>query len=313
MGQGNNVNWDDLKFFLAVCKHGSIRSAARYLDVNHATVSRRINNFEASLGGRLFERTAQGYIQTALANELFQEASLLEERMNTVQRRIVSNDDSLKGDIRVTFPECFGQAVLMEDIADFCRLYPQVNVHAVGSARTLNLLNREADVAFRVCDEPPDYVVGRKLATIHRACYISRKLLPKLNEPGWLEKQHWLGWTDKLRRPIGLIAKEYPRLDSQHQILSVTLRAEACKQGMGVAILPCPYADKDPGLIRIPPYVSEAKYALWILSHPDMRKNQKIKTFVHFMTERVLAKRALLEGEEFEFPELGVQKVAQFA
>jgi DNA-binding transcriptional LysR family regulator len=307
------VNWDDLKFFLAVCKYGSIRGAARSLDVNHATVSRRINNFEASLGKRLFERTAQGYIQTALANELFQEASFLEERMNTVQRRIISNDDSLKGDIRVTFPECLGQAVLMEDIADFCRLYPQVNVHAVGSVRTLNLLNRETDVAFRICEEPPDYVVGRKLATIHRACYISRKLLPKLNELGWLEQQHWLGWSDKLRRPIGLIAKEYPRLDSQHQILSVILRAEACKQGMGVAILPCSTADNDPDLVRIPPYVSEAKYALWILSHPDMRKNQKIKTFVHFMTKRVLAKRALLEGEEFDFPEAEVQKVTQFA
>jgi hypothetical protein len=66
-------------------------------------------------------------------------------------------------------------------------------------------------------------------------------------------------------------------------------------------------------LVRIPPYVSEAKYALWILSHPDMRKNQKIKIFVHFMTKRVLAKRALLEGEEFDFPEAEVQKVTQFA
>lgn len=297
------MNWDDLKFFLSVCKNGSIRSAAKALGVNHATVSRRINNFEAGFGERLFERTQQGYVRTALADEIFQEASLLEEQMHSVERRVASKDTKLKGDIRVTLPEIFGQELLMADFAEFCQLYPQIQLQILDSIQPLNLANREADVAFRLCEHPPDYLVGRKLATIHRACYISSKLAPKLNEEGWLEQQNWIGWTDKLRRPIGTIAREYPRLGSKHKIISANLQIHACKNGMGVGILPCFFADNDPDLIRIPPYISAPKYSLWILSHPDMRTNEKIKTFVRFMTERILKKRALLEGEAFDIPQ----------
>ena len=297
------MNWDDLKFFLAVCKHGSIRSAAKALEVNHATVSRRINNFEKSFGERLFERTQQGYIRTALADEVFQEASLLEERMDTVERRAVSRDSKLKGDIRVTLPEVFGQELLMADFAEFCELYPQIQLQILDSIKPLNLANREADVAIRLCEKPPEYLVGRKLATLHRACYISSKLAPKLDEKGWLEQQNWIGWTDKLRRPIGTIAREYPKLGSKHKIISINLQIHACKNGMGVGILPCFLADNDPDLVRIPPYISAPKFNLWILSHPDMRTNKKVNTFVRFMTERLLQKRALLEGEDFVLSE----------
>lgn len=119
-----------------------------------------------------------------------------------------------------------------------------------------------------------------------------------------MQQQNWIGWTDKQRRPIGKVARDYPRFGSKHKIVSAVLQAQACKSGMGVAILPCFMADNDPELIRIPPYTSEHKFDLWILSHPDLRKNRKIQTFVRFITERVMVKRALIEGEAFELTPL---------
>jgi len=74
---------------------------------------------------------------------------------------------------------------------------------------------------------------------------------------------------------------------------------EACKQGMGVSILPCFNGDIQPEIVRIPPYISEGKYDLWILSHPDMRKNSKIQTFVRFMTEYLASQKDLIEGKKF--------------
>ena len=91
----NAMKWDDLRFFLAVCRSGSIRGAAKQLGVNHATVSRRINSFEAALNRRLFERTAQGYVRTKDAEEIFQEASHLEERLSSVERLVVGKDTTL--------------------------------------------------------------------------------------------------------------------------------------------------------------------------------------------------------------------------
>jgi len=296
------LNWDDLKFFLAVSRAGSVRAAAEELKVNHATVSRRINSFENSLGQRLFERTSQGYVRTRLGDEIFNEAAYLEERLSNVERRIMGNDEQLSGEVRVTMPDLVAEELLLEGCALFCQQYPQVELDIVDSIKLLNLANREADVAFRIVKEPPEYLIGRKLAVLHRACYMAKKNLPLLKKEGWLEQQNWIGWTDKQRRPIGKIAKEYPRFSSKHKIANSKLQAIATRNGMGIGILPCFVGDRDPELVRIPPYTSEEKYDLWILSHPDLRKNAKIQTFVRFMTEYVHGNKGLLEGQEFIEP-----------
>lgn len=293
------MNWDDLKYFLTVCRTGAIRSAAEELEVNHATVSRRIKQFEKSLGEQLFERTSKGYVRTDLGEEIYNEAIHLQDRLNSVERRVAGKDDTLSGEIRVTLPDLLAQNLLMPGFADFCQKYPDVQLEIIDSTKVFNLANREADVAFRLCDEPDDHLIGRRLATIHRACYMARKLLPQLKTEGWLESQSWLGWNSKLRKPIGKIARDYPRFSSKHKIISGTLQAQACMNGMGIAILPCFWADRHPELVRIPPYSSEAKYNLWILNHPDLRDNAKIQAFVRFMTQHIHQQLPLINGEEF--------------
>jgi len=293
------LNWDDLKFFLAVCKAGSVRAAATQLEVNHTTVSRRINSFELALGQRLFERSSTGYIKTKLAEEIYNEASYLEERLNSVERKIIGKDEELCGDIRVTLPDLLGTGLLLPAFAKFCQLYPNIEVEIIDSIKNLNLANRESDVAFRIVKEPPEYLIGRKVAVIHRACYISKQYEDKLSDAVWLAQQNWIGWTDKLRRPIGVIAKKYPRFASKHKITNTLLQVEACKQGMGISILPCFKGDSEPDLVRVPPYISEGKYDLWVLSHPDMRKNNKIQTFVRFMTEYLASQKDLIEGKKY--------------
>lgn len=293
------LNWDDLKFFLAVCRTGSVRAAANQLGVNHTTVSRRINGFEKELGQRLFERSSKGYVKTKLADDIFNEASYLEERLSSVERKVVGQDDVLSGEIRVTLPDLLGIDLLMPGIAQFVRKYPSIEIDIVASTKELNLANREADVAFRIVKEPPEYLIGRKLAVIHRSCYLSKEFAQKMLDPDWLALQNWIGWTDKERRPVGILAREYPRFDSKHKISNGNLQREACRNGMGVSILPCFKGDIDDKLVRIPPYISEAKYNLWILSHPDMRQNKKLQTFVRFMTEFVSQQKDLIEGRCF--------------
>ncbi len=296
------MNWDDLKYFLAVSRKGSIRSAAASLDVSHATVARRIKAFEGSLGEPLFDRLAGGYSLTRVGEEIFKEATHLEETLSTIERRVAAKDDRLRGLIRVTLPDIIAYDLMLPAFAAFCELYPDVELEIIDSTKVFNLANREADVAFRICSEPPDYLVGRKLVVLHRACYMAKDKLPFLEEEGWLQKQNWLGWTDKLRRPKGRFAREYPRFASKHRILSGDLQVEACRLGMGIAILLCLSGDKHPDLVRVPPCTTEAKYDLWVLSHPDMRENVKVQTFVRYMTQYVLDKRSLIEGESVEYP-----------
>ncbi len=296
------LNWDDLKFFLAVCRTGSVRSAAQQLGVNHATVSRRINSFELSLGQRLFDRSAKGYVRTKLGDEIYTEASYLEDRLGTVERKIIGNDENLSGDIRITMPDLLAQELFMPGIADFCQTYPDIDIDIAATNQNLNLANREPDIAIRICSEPPEYLIGRKVAVMHRAPYMAKVSLPKLKEDGWLEKQNWIGWTDKARRPIGKIAREYPRFSSKHKIPDSSLQAQSCALGMGISILPCFVGDRNDDLVRVPPYTTEGKFDIWILSHPDLRKNAKIQVFVRHMTQFIEDLRPLIEGEVFTLP-----------
>ncbi len=293
----HSMNWDDLKYFLAVSRTGSIRAAAASLGVNHATVSRRINQFETAVGIRLFERSAQGYVRTTAADQIYAEAHHLEERLNTFSRRLLSHEDDYAGEIRVTVPQLLCEGFLMAGFAAFGAKYPQVEFEILESAELFNLANRDADVAFRICDTPPDHLIGKKVATMHRSCYITKKFEQNCQDPNWLAQQNWLGWSDNMRRPIGKIAREYPRFDSKHKIMSGSLQVKACELGFGIAVLPCFLGDPNPNLVRIPPFITEAKYDLWILLHPDLKKNTKLLQFMRFMTQYVLDQRAFLAGD----------------
>jgi len=295
----HHMNWDDLKYFLAVARHGSVRAAAKSLDVNHATVSRRIRQFEDQLGDRLFERTNTGYERTVLADEIYSEALHLEERLNTVSRKVAGRDKQLKGDIRVTLHDSIARNLFMDDFAEFCALHSDIELEIIDSVHPLNLANREADIAFRICKEPPDYLIGRKIANIHRACYISTDKAHEIDSEGWVENNNWISWSDKLRRPAGQIARDYPRFKARHKIMDASLQKEACKAGMGIGILMCFMADNDPALTRIPPYHSEHKYDLWMLYHPDLRSSAKIQSFVQFIHEKMSIRRPLIEGQTY--------------
>ncbi len=295
------MNWDDLKFFLAVCRTGSIRAAATALGVNHATVSRRINQFETAVGMRLFERSAQGYVRTAAADQIYAEAHHLEERLNTFSRRLLNQDDELAGEIRITLPQLLGEGFLLAGFAAFSTEYPKVEYEILESTELFNLANRDADIAFRICQTPPEHLIGKKIATMHRACYIAKKHQQNSQDPTWLAQQNWLGWSDKMRRPIGKIAREYPRFDSKHKIMAGNLQAKACELGLGVAALPCFIGDSNPNLVRIPPHTTEAKYDLWVLLHPDLKKNTKLLHFMRFMTEYVTQQQDLLAGKQYKY------------
>lgn len=291
------MNWDDLKYFLAVCRAGSIRGAAQELDVNHATVSRRIKAFETSLGKRLFERHSGGYEKTRLAEELYAEACHLEGKINKVARHLVAKEQQLSGEIRVTMPDSMAQTLFMPTLAEFSRQHPDIELEIIASSKLFNLANRDADLAIRICEQPPEHLIGKRLADIHRACYMRKQDKHRLSEADWLAKQNWIGWSDKFRRPVGPISRAYPGISGKHKIANALVQTQACIAGMGVAVLPCFIADREDSLMRVPPYLSEGKYSLWLVYHPDLRENKRIQALIGFICEQMHQLKPLLEGK----------------
>ena len=158
------IDWDDIRYFLAVARRGSITSAARDLGVNHSTVSRRIAAFEDNLGVRLFDRIATGYNLTPAGQEMVPSAQRMEEEA-------LGLDTALSGVLRVTTAGTFVNPFLMEQIGRFLTEYPGIDIELVVSTDLANLHAREVDVAIRATMNPPDTLVGRRIGRLTAMLY----------------------------------------------------------------------------------------------------------------------------------------------
>src|ERR1700678_3853854 len=147
---GAMIDWDDVRYFLAVARGGSVRAAGERLGVNHATVLRRIAQLEERLGARMFEKLPSGYRLTAAGEEVLEFAEQMEASSHLLETRVFGRDQSVRGLLRVTLAPTLATHLLMPDFADFARLHPDIEMEILASGELANLTNREADVAIRV-------------------------------------------------------------------------------------------------------------------------------------------------------------------
>lgn len=184
------MNWDDLRVFLAVVRHGSISGGARQLALQHSTVSRRIHKLEQQLRTRLFDKVTSGYQPTAAGENLMQAAIRMEREVLSVDGSLAGADLELRGPLRVTAIDNMATTVLMPMFAGFSRKYPQVCLQLMVSNSDASLSQREADVAIRLSNTPPETLIGKRVVTVSSAIYGSPVYLQQIatdgREPEWL-------------------------------------------------------------------------------------------------------------------------------
>ena len=174
------IDWDDVRYFLAVAHGGSVRAAAERLGVNHATVLRRIAQLEERLGAQMFEKLPSGYRLTEAGEEVLEFAEQMEVSSNRLETRIFGRDQSVRGLLRVTLAPTLATHLLMPDFAEFARLHPDIEMEILSSGELANLTNREADVAIRVVYDRktlPLNLHGLKGPELFGGIYMSRDRL----------------------------------------------------------------------------------------------------------------------------------------
>src|ERR1700743_2336414 len=173
-------DWDDVRYFLAVARGGSVRAAAERLGVNHATVLRRVAQLEQRLGAQMFEKLPSGYRLTEAGEEVLDLAKQMEGSSHQIETRVFGRDQSVCGLLRVTLAPTLATHLLMPDFADFARLHPDIEMEILSSGELANLTNREADVAIRVVYDRktlPLNLHGVKGPELYGAVYASRDRL----------------------------------------------------------------------------------------------------------------------------------------
>jgi DNA-binding transcriptional LysR family regulator len=290
-------DWDDIRYFLAVAREGSVRAAAERLEVNHSTVLRHIAQLEDRLGTQMFEKLPSGYRLTDAGEEVLEFAEQMAAASTQLQTRVFGRDQGVRGRLRLTMTPTVASHLLMPDFIAFAGLYPDVEMEILSSYEPVNLTNREADVAIRVVVDRntlPQNLLGLKGPEISSGVYMSRELLASWRADAdvpirWIVKNRY-GDLDKFHQS-NIPASEIPfrTTDAAAQIVAV-------QQGLGMTSLPCFVGDTDPLLTRVPGSGLERHGTLWLLTHGETRKTKRVRLFTEFLSRRLSAYAPLLAG-----------------
>ena len=288
---GGSMSWDDVQVFLAVCVGGSISAAARRLAVNHSTVLRRIASLEASLGVRLFDRLPGGYALTASGNTFAEQLDGVTDRMEAAQRRLMGLDEEIRGTIRLTAPDTLMHGLLMPLLREFHDRHPAVQIQFVANNSFLSLTRREADVAVRGTNRPPENLVGRRVGEIQTALYASRAYLKTLPRGHGFDDYRWVAPDDSLAHleQGKWLARRVAPERIALRVDSLVGMVDAVESGLGVGMLLCPLANARAGLAQLLEPPPELNTQLWILTHPDLRQVARVRAFTQFLFDALSA------------------------
>lgn len=291
---GEMMNWDELRIFLAVVRSGSVSGGARQLGLQHSTVSRRLHKLEQTLGVRLFDKVPSGYQPTLAGERLQQAAQRMEREWLLVDGSLSGEDLRPSGTLRVTAIDNMASTVLMPMFAGFSREFPDITLHINVSNSDVSLARREADVAIRMTNTPPETLVGKRVTTVSSAIYGGVAYLQQLREQQ--AEPRWLGVE------CCGFHRSWTRQACEEQahgfyVDDTLLTQAALREGMGVSILPCFMGDPDPALARYSQPRAEWDLGLWLLLHPDLKRSARVLAFRRYMGEAIAARGALFAGE----------------
>jgi DNA-binding transcriptional LysR family regulator len=282
------MDWDDLRFFLAVARSGSLAAGARLLKVKHSTVLRRISNLENRLGARLFDRTPTGYFLTQAGADIMDTAQEVEAAAFEIERRTLGRDRALTGELRVSMTDVVGRQVAGA-LTAFRRLNPGIVVDVLITAEPLSLAKRQADVAIRVGARPEPYLIGRRLLDVHFAVYgtqdyLDARPISKTMLPGWAAYD----WVVLDQDGEAFPQASWERKHIAEELVAMRTNSsplvfDAVRAGMGVAILATASADTDPSFVRVSDEVFDFGLGTWVLTHADLRRIPRVRAFMDFI------------------------------
>jgi DNA-binding transcriptional LysR family regulator len=295
------LDWNDLRYFVAVAEQGSTLKAGKVLRVSQTTVARRIAALEEAVGLALFDRRAAGYALTPDGEALLRHARQVAASAEQFSQVAAAQARDHSGTVRLTTQEIFAVTLLAPMLKELHDRHPDIVIEIDTQQELLELGEGEADIAIRsTASEQPAGVVGRRICIDDWTLYCSRDYAERNGVPHsradllqhsivgggggklWLHYEAWL-------RSLGLEDRV-----AMHQSSSTGLLS-AVRSGFGLAVLPCMVADADPDLVRCLPPRDDHHRSMWLLTHERVRHTPRVRLVIDFLYERLMRHVRMLE------------------
>jgi len=284
------INWNDLRYILAISRGRTLAAAARLLRVDDTTVARRLIALQATIGARLYQRLNDGTLQLTTAGErVALHAEKIEREIGALNGALSGTDDIISGTVRVTSVPIIINRMLVPAAHILLKRYPQVRLEFVGDGRDLSLTHREADLALRLARPKTGgaKVTARRIGTLGYAVYASAScsvhdatILP------WVTYDEAMAHLPQARWISATAARNNERIAAV-RVNDAEGLLEAVAAGLGRSLLPCVVADGDARLRRFDAKrrASLITRELWLLTHSDLRNLGRIEAVVAWIKQ----------------------------
>ena len=284
-------NWDEIKTAYQVARMGTVSGAAEVLGVHHATVIRHIDALEGRLGVKLFQRHARGYTPTEAGDDLFRVAQATDDQFSQLVGRIKGRGTDVSGELVVT--SLVGMAPRMAPVlTEFQQKHPDVIVRYLTGDRLFRLEYGEAHVAIRAGNAPdqPDNVV-QPFVRQSVGLYATKDYIDRHGHPETVTG--CTGHRFVSHDAADTRAPFHKWLRGQIDEKCITFRStdvraleQAVLAGAGIGFLPVMEARANPDLVEIMDPHEDWSAPLWLVTHVDLHRTNKVQAFLTFLKER---------------------------
>ncbi|KJC60029.1 LysR family transcriptional regulator [Bradyrhizobium sp. LTSPM299] len=289
------MNWDDLRHFSALASTGSLSAAARMLDVEHATVARRIASLEDDLGIPLVDRRGRRWTLTAEGERVATIADKMEADTRAVRRLVDGVRSELSGVITISAPPALAVAILTAPLVDLQNRHPRLTIRIIGEARTASLERGEADIAIRLSRPEDGDLTINKLGEMNFRLYANPEYLAATGQENW----RFIGYDGPpTRAPQQAAIEDFAKGRAfSFYASSLEIQQAAARAGAGIAALPDFMATSDPKLVPVLPNAQLVSRDVWLVVHTDLKRAAPVRVISQRLREAFARTRVDTDGD----------------
>lgn len=303
------MNWDDLRYFLAVAAAGSLSAAAQQLGVNTTTVLRRVGSLEEDLNARLFDRERTGYRLTEAGERLVASLEPVDRKLATLARDFAAAEAGGTGQVRIALSELVASEVLTPGLSDFLAGHPGIAVelvldlaqYAPPLAPRISSPLKDVDIAIRTSRPTQGDMLVRKLGEIGFGLYGAESYFAEAGRPvsmSGLSSHRLIGFPkgDPPLGPVWWMTRAEKGAHTVYRASSDYARLAAVKAGAGLAALPCVLGDREPGVDCLFGPDQVGSLEIWLLTRTDLAQLSHVRAAMEFVVTAVRDMRPALSG-----------------
>ena len=286
------MDWDAIRYYLALVESPTLIDAAAALSVSDATVMRRVQSLETSLRTTLFVRTRKGHQLTPSGERFLAAAREMENLANLIWHDLAGEDDALTGSVIIATTEFGADHILGPALPEFRKQYPNLVLTLNVSPADFDLTQPQAGIALRFQrPEQGPYLIS-KIGNVSWGLYIAKAKAKELSlESGGMVKgnEPFIGWAppvDNIRVARSLL-RSFPKGSPAINVPTLRGQLSAVLSGFGVAHIPCALGDRDDALVRLKSREPEVVLEAWLVLPRQYRHLARVKAAAEFVRKAV--------------------------